>query len=165
MAEIILTRGYVAIVDDEDMPTLSQYRWRAMGKEPHIYAVTGDSDKRRGTKTILMHRLIMNAEDGFVVDHKDDNCLNNRRANLRVCSHRENITRGRENKSKSGFRGVSKQLLHDSYCVKVGGEYVGNFKTAEEAARAYDAAAVAKFGQFARTNEMLGNYDRMRGRR
>lgn len=160
MAIVELTRGYFATIDEADVSLIAGRKWRAVGKSPHIYAVTGHVYVPTGAREIYMHRLITDARENEVVDHVDDNGLNNRRGNLRVCTHGENVTRGRLNKSRTGFRGVQPQTLGPNFTATIAGIHLGSFTSAEAAAEAYDKAAIQRFGQFARTNRALGNFDR-----
>jgi hypothetical protein len=84
------------------------------------------------------------------IDHKDWNGLNNQRNNLRSASHSQNLGNGRFRRGISGFRGVA--AVGDRWRAYVAGIHLGTFATPEEAARAYDAAAIARFGEFATTN-------------
>jgi hypothetical protein len=162
MKEIPLTRGQVAIVDSADYEWLREFRWVAH-KSPHTdtwYAVykVGERDLRRN---VWMHRLIMNAPEGLTVDHKDGDGLHNWRDNLRLCPHWLNRGNSRKNsRNTSGFKGVhlDKRNGHWLAMIRVHGktQHIGCFLTPEEAAAAYDRTAVAGFGEFARTNAMLG---------
>ena len=99
MKKIKLTRGYAAIVDDEDYDRVSKIKWYTMGKEPHIYAASGHrtSKKRvaQGVKEtntfITLHRFIIEEKNGEIVDHINRNTLDNRKKNLRLCSQSENL--------------------------------------------------------------------------
>jgi hypothetical protein len=109
---------------------------------------------------MAMHRLLTRASAGVIVDHADMDGLNNRRANLRPCTKAENSQRRRSTSGKSPFKGVAFHRhsgLHHA-TINVAGRQVSlrYHKTAEDAARAYDAAAVAHFGAFALTNKELG---------
>lgn len=97
MKEIVLSQGKVALVSDEDYEELSKVKWSATENSAEYkegrtvekwYAVRfqrlQDSSKRQ---TIYMHRLIMNAPKGSIVDHIDGDGLNNVRTNLRVTTH------------------------------------------------------------------------------
>jgi len=86
---IPLSRGLFARVDPEDFEELSRYKWSASQSGKNFYAV-----RQEKGRTILMHRQIMAPPEGMIVDHINRNKLDNSRANLRVCSHREN-TRNR----------------------------------------------------------------------
>lgn len=69
MKEIKLSRGYSAIVDDDDFPELSRYKWHVQKGKNYIYAVRSITSKN----SMLMHRQIMNANQGQIVDHKNGN--------------------------------------------------------------------------------------------
>lgn len=75
---------YTYIIDTEDIPLLSNKKWRTVikGKQNSPYLVTGHAGKQ-GTGMIYFHRLVCgnpNAE----IDHIDRNTLDNRKSNLRV---------------------------------------------------------------------------------
>lgn len=84
--EIPLTRGYVAIVDDQDFDRLSQYKWQYSKRATSHYATTDI-----GHKKIYMHRMIMDAPDDMTVDHINGDGLDCRRVNMRLATHRQNV--------------------------------------------------------------------------
>lgn len=86
MKEIILTKGYVAQVDDEDYELLNRYKWYAKVNSTIYYAARGCGNPNNK----LMHRMIMNPPNDMVVDHLDGNGLNNQRYNLKVCTQSQN---------------------------------------------------------------------------
>ena len=145
---IPLTQGEVAMVDAEDYEELSRYKWYVTRHSGNKYAC------RRG-KTILMHRVIMKARKGMVVDHIDGNGLNNRRCNLRVCTRAQNACNRRPTGSRSGFRGVE-QKGNGRYVAVVGHQRkrnrAGVFSDPVEAARARDRLARQLHGEYAWLN-------------
>ena len=162
MRKISLTKGYVTLVDDDDYSVLSKYKWCACvaggRRYTRIYAYrrTGWKDGRY-TNMIYMHRQILGVTDKTVdVDHIDGNPLNNMRSNLRLATRSQNLANSRWRAGKAGFRGVtranSKSIRFVAQIGGVGKKYLGTFATAQEAAMAYDAAALEKFGEFARLN-------------
>jgi hypothetical protein len=170
MKEIPLTQGYIALVDDSDFDYLNQFKWSAVcdtrkdGTVRTVYAYR-NSPKHSGSPhhMIAMHRELMGVTDPKThVDHEDHWGINNQRCNLRVCSGTQNNGNQRKQSAKtSKFKGVHwvsdtsrkrnkrwrAQLKIMSRCV-----HLGTFLTQEEAARAYDAAAITYFGEFALTN-------------
>jgi hypothetical protein len=147
MKEIPLSRGLVAMVDDEDFSWLSQWSWVASkGSRGKYYAV-----RREGPLTILMHREILGEQAGPSTDHKFGDTLDNRRANLRPATQAKNCLNAVKRKNaKSRFKGVSAK--RDKWEARFRDERYGVYETQEDAARAYDRAAVAHDPEFALTN-------------
>lgn len=108
-----------------------------------------------------MHRLILNAKKGQVVDHADHNGLNNTRKNIRLCDHSENAWNGRKRVSgKHPYKGIAldKRPLTKPWqaVIVIRGKsvWLGRWSTAEEAALAYNRAAKRYFGKFALLNKL-----------
>lgn len=154
--EIPLTQGKVAIVDESDYSVVSQHKWYAdgpFGTYGTYYAVT---KVKRHTK-VYLHRLILGAHPHWNVDHINCDGLDNRRCNLRPCSQSENIQNARKHRdSLSAYKGVSRDWESRRWraVIKKNGRsfHLGRFVKEEEAARAYDEAALRLFGEFARLN-------------
>lgn len=104
-----------------------------------------------------MHRMILNAKNGDLVDHKNHNGLDNRRSNLRLCCNTKNHMNGQTHRdNQSGYKGVSMDKRRGNFRARIkhnGKEvWIGTFTTAKEAALAYNHAAVKYFGEFAKLN-------------
>lgn len=147
--EIPLTRGFVAIVDDDDYVVLSQHKW----------CFDGDYAMRRPTwkgKGIYMHRIIANAPADRLTDHINGNKLDNRRVNLRFATNKENVRNGHKRKGSSRYKGVHyfkrERTWQASITVNYKTVHLGYFKDEDAAGRAYDQAAQQYFGEFARLN-------------
>lgn len=150
MKNINVGQDLVAIVDDEDFERISQFDWIARKIEGKVYAV----------KMLYLHRVIMNAPAGMVVDHINGDSLDNRRSNLRLCTPAENArNRSKKKNSTSGFKGVSWNNMANKWQAQIMAngklKALGVFVEKEDAARAYDKAARELHGEFARTNFKL----------
>jgi hypothetical protein len=163
MKLIPLTRGKFAKVDDEDYDFLMQWKWYARLSDGNWYAT-------RTLKGIKMHRVIMNCPEDKLVDHKFGDTLDNQKTNLRICTQEQNA----QNRSKqvgnytSRYMGVYKHTAR--YFSKKSQEWIiysrwkaemtmnnkkkslGYFHTEEEAAIAFNTAALAHRGEFSKLN-------------
>jgi hypothetical protein len=147
---IQLSQGLDAIVDDEDYEVLRQWRWSVSEVKGYTrYAVRQDPDTRR---LVLMHRQIMEATKGKVVDHINGDGLDNRRGNLRLCTQAQNLAnRGRQkNKTLSRYKGVVPH--YNRWAARCNGKHVGMYACETAAALAYDRAAKNRYGDYARLN-------------
>jgi len=146
---IVLTNGMVAYVDAADYEEISKHSWRLVSG-----GYAGRYEKR---VPILMHRQIMDPPEGMVVDHIKGNRLDNTRANLRVCTPAENArNRAKPANATSRYIGVFYDTNHKKWAAATHLEgrrkFAGYFDDEEDAARAYDCAAVLYVGEFARLN-------------
>lgn len=144
-----LTRGKVAVVDRRDAALVDGRNWHAVKKCGLWYAAS-----RINYKIVYMHRWIMRPPPQMQIDHIDDDGLNNRRSNMRICTRFQNSLRRRRVNSSSGFRGVREHQGHWTATITLHGKriYLGFFKDKTVAAQAYDAAAREHYGDFARLN-------------
>lgn len=154
MKTLPLSRGMVAIVDDADFESVSQFKWYAF-KSRRVFYAARNVKRADGSKGIqFMHNfLIPSAEQ---VDHCDGDGLNNRRFNIRPCTHQQNRM-GRQRKAAgktSRYRGVR---LHEGRWqarIQIDRRQItlGRFPDERDAALAYDRAARELFGDFAAPN-------------
>lgn len=152
IATVSLTKGYSAVIDESDVPLISGRNWSALvsKRRKAIYAARVENGKM-----ILMHRLILGAPRGMDVDHIDQDGLNNRRLNIRVCSRSENCRNvGLRSDNKSGQKGVSlcKETSRWQAEIQANGSrtFLGYFDDVDEAASAYAEACRVIHGSFAR---------------
>ncbi len=158
MITIELTRGKVALIEDEDFERVSKFKWTSLynPKNKKWYARRAVGGRAKQI-TIYMHRFILNAPKGIQVDHINGDGLDNQKHNLRFATNAQNHQNQiRPVASKSGFKGVSFDKRRNKFYARIGHNQqttgLGYFQTAIEAARAYDEAAVKIHGEFARLN-------------
>ena len=159
MKSIFLTKNKVAFVDDEDYKWLSEWVWCAKESGGNkFYAV-----RRKSIQGfhVYMHKEIMKANKNQNVDHINGNTLDNRKDNLRICTHKQNLRNQKlSSANTSGYKGVSwnkrDKIWHAYIKVDQKRIHLGLFKNKINAAVAYNAAAEAYFGEFARLNEVGG---------
>lgn len=151
---IELAGGLKALIDPEEYERLSKFKWHVGGNKKcnTVYACS-----RNGKTRIKMHRLIMDAKKGEIVDHINGCGIDNRRANLRLCTHSQNMgNMQRMACGSSQFKGVSWDKVKKRWFAKITVNYkqiaLGRYKNEMDAARAYDLAAKKHFGSFAMVN-------------
>lgn len=144
-----LGNGGHALVDATDADRVLSRTWTRDDRPHTSYARSFDQATGR---TLYLHRFVLGDPEGEV-DHRNRNGLDNRRSNLRVCNRSLNNANHR---AREGFRGVSRDRRQDRWKARITVDYkehwLGGYATAEEAAKAYDAAAREHFGEFATLN-------------
>lgn len=164
MKYIVLSNGKKSKVDDDDFERLNFYKWTASkDKSGDIRPVRRISLGYKKSKLIQLHRLIIGAKEGEIVDHVNRNTLDNRKCNLRLCNKSQNgINRPANKNSGSGIKGVSWSKKDKRWTAhiskKIDGKYkqffIGNYPTKEAAAIAYNNKAEELFGEFAYINKL-----------
>ena len=168
-----LCGGYVTLVDEEDIPKLSKYNWyldeQNKGRGTGYYRV-----RTKIGSWVSMPRYLLGITDPKIqVDHINGNPLDNRRKNLRIATHGQNMHNSGKQKSINGkpctskykgvtlFRSRPHKGKYGTYeywraqiCVDGEMIYLGQHKTEEDAARVYNTEAIKHFGDFARLNEI-----------
>jgi len=168
-AIIHLTQNRHAVVDIGDYEKLSKYKWYYNPLSGTAFRVVLLKEWREnhivpfGTP-ISMHRQIMNSPEGRDIDHKNHFRLDNRRKNLRICTRSQNLGNQKPNKGRE-YKGVYKGTRQTkkkglvtywfaSIMCKKQYHFLGCFTNKQDAAKAYNKAAIKYFGEFAYLNEV-----------
>lgn len=135
MAQLQTSTGESVFIDDSDFEKLSKFKWYLSNG----YAISNEKRKK-------MHRIILDAKPGEIVDHVDRNKLNNTRSNLRIVSKEENIhNQKKRSNTKNRFKGVfyqKKLNLWQARCRMNHRDYfLGYFASEIAAAYAYNLKA------------------------
>jgi len=144
--------GYFMLVDSGDYDFIIQWKWK-LGRDGYARRTAKNGV---GWKNIKVHRLLLNAPIGVMVDHKNGNKLDNRRSNLRFCNKSQNTQNCPPRKNlKYGYKGIYKK--RENYFVasiQLNGNRINRygFRTPEEAAVGYNELAQKYFGEFANIN-------------
>lgn len=151
MVPLKTANGYEFFVDDEDCEHVKTRIWwycEGTVKESGQYGM------------ILSHFVLSINEDSVIVDHRDRNPLNNTKANLRVCTHMQNMwNRKTPSNNTTGVKGVSfhkrgKYFPWQMQITANGKRVTEYYPTLERAARAYNRLALQLHGEFASLNDL-----------
>lgn len=153
-------KGLAVDISDQDFPLVGHLPWHPHKGTNTWYAATNmEIDGKR--TTILMHRLIkatcLDDAPSLRVDHIDGNGLNNVRSNLRLATAGQNaMNSGKRPGSSSQHKGVYWHPKSGKWMAQIKvnrkAKHLGLFQTEEEAARAWDQAALAAWGEFTQLN-------------
>lgn len=154
MAFIILTQGFEAEVDDENLAILNKYKWHVKKCKNKHYAEA----YLGANKNIYMHRLLLNLTNSLIfADHIDGDGLNNKKSNLRVSTNTQN---SRNQKHKSGgtstYKGVHWDKARTKWMVRIridnNKRLTKRFVDEIDAAKWYDQQALLHHGEFSHLN-------------
>lgn len=151
--------GKFALVDNEDYEKVNQYKWHLnTWGYPIVHEhIKGSGRINAKQRTIWMHRVIMNAPDNMQVDHVNNNTLDNRKLNLRICTRQQNqFNLSRPKNNTSGYKGVYWLKINKRWMASISindkQKHLGCFSTKEEAAIEYNKAAKKHRGEYANLN-------------
>ena len=157
---IPLTKGKFAIVDVGDFAEINKHKWYTSQRGRFSYARRGDGIKHGNKTAIAMHREIMGHPKNMYIDHINHNGLDNRRANLRLATPKQNAWNNlpRKGNYSSKYKGVSWHKRDRKWYAKIvihgKAKHLGGFNDEKAAAAAYNSAAKKLFGEFACLNKI-----------
>ena len=140
--------NFAFTVDSEDVENIIKYYWHTVKGYPYCAEIK-----------MYLHQFLLKTSDGLQIDHKDQNPLNNRKNNLRKCTNAQNSRNSKIPKNnKSGYKGVSWHKASCKWRAQIGYNYkcipLGLYHCKDEAAKAYNEAAIKYFGEFASLNKI-----------
>lgn len=155
--KIYLDEGKWTILDTQDYYRYACFKWCIGGDKDNLYAVRGQLNGPVDMKMVRLHRLIMAAPKGLLVDHHNGDSLDNRRANLRLATNSQNqFNRRKRENTTSRFKGVYFHKVHRKWAaqITIRGKriFLGYFHSEIKAARTYDKTARKYHKEFARLN-------------
>lgn len=148
----IIIDGFTVSIDDEDYWMIEKWHW--MVRQLSKTAKRSYLIRKEHGKSILFHREVNKTPPGMVTDHIDHNTLNNKKSNLRTCTHGQNAcNRELMRVNTSGYKGVCRSDSKHGWRarIKVNHQeiYLGAYKTKQEAYEAYRKAAIEIHGEYA----------------
>lgn len=154
--EITTKDGTVFLIDKADFELVNAHKWHAsLRKDKKTKSIAGSVRIDGEKKVMFLHRFLLNPPKGLYVDHINRNPLDNRRSNLRICTHEENARNTTIHKDNTtGYKGIYPDQGKYSVVVMKDRKrfYGGWFADPVEAARKYDELALKHHGEFASLN-------------
>ena len=144
------------LVDAADQWALETYKWKVIRhttKTGNLFYAQTWID----VKMVYLHRFLMDPSPGQKVDHRNCNGLDNRRSNLRIATGSQNLANQRKRTGcSSQYKGVCWHKAGGWWRADIQINkrrlYLGHFASEENAAKAYDTAALTAWGKYARLN-------------
>lgn len=151
---IKLRNGKYALVDAQDYDSVSKINWAVFNKGNHhdVWDIRSSKSVNGKQVRITIAKVIMNPPKGMVVDHINGNALDNRRKNLRICTPIQNRFNRRKMPWKR-YKGIYYSPGIKRWQAEINNKYIGCYKTAKEAAMAYNEKAKVLHGEYANLNK------------
>jgi hypothetical protein len=152
---VINIRGYDVLIDNEDFDRIMEHNWYYTSnnpKRPYFSFSKRINGERHWTS---LHRFILDAPKGSVVDHISGDTLDNRKSNLRITDWTGNAqNHGIADNNTSGYRGVHFDKRKKRWKAVIyhneKGILLGHYPSKELASFVYEEAAKVIFGEYYR---------------
>lgn len=143
MNYVLASKKRKVLIDPEDFEKVYKYNWIGGKNNGPIFCPGVGS----------LARIIMDCPSDMLVDHKNNDKLDNRKSNLRICTYHQNNL-NRIPRGKSGYKGVSKQSNRWIAKIVIDRKIqtIGRYSSPELAAKAYDKRAKEVHGEYAYLN-------------
>lgn len=149
----VTSNGTKFYIDKEDLDVVQHFSWYI-----DEYGYIRTKDYSCGIQSIRLHRMVLHLEDPETkVDHINSNKVDNRKSNLRVCTQAENcMNRMMQSNNTSGYKGVCWKKGNNKWVARIRLNrkliHIGYFTNKEQAALAYNDAAIKYHGEYAKLN-------------
>ncbi|WP_174936735.1 HNH endonuclease [Burkholderia lata] len=154
MKEVPLSKGFVALVDDEDYAAISAFKWH-VDRDGYAIRCARDDNKPSGWTSVYMHRQIMGLVpgDGIECDHRDRNRWNNQRLNLRTATRYQNNRNSSKPRRIPTLKGAHWHKSNKKWGSNIGYhgklKHLGYYESEQEAHEVYCLWADMLHGEFA----------------
>lgn len=162
---LTLTQGKVALVDLDIFDQVSQWKWSAARTGKHRirwYAVRNTKNKDGNYRLLYLHHVVLPCPKGLMPDHINGDSLDYRRQNLLLATNQQNCANSERKGGairSSRYKGVHfhNNKWEATIRVNLVKKYLGRFSNEEDAAAAYNKAAILFFGEFSRINTIAAS--------
>lgn len=155
IAYIPLTQDKFSLVDWDLAASIENNNWHSIYDSGQYYAVRSVTVGKKKQLRIRLHTAIYGEKEGYTVDHKNGNGLDNRGCNLRhYSSTQQAMNRGIRKDNTTGFKGVHLKKSSNRFGARIVAEgrrlELGFFDTPQEAGEAYEKASIFWHGEYRR---------------
>jgi len=158
--KFLSTNGFEVIIDLTMKEKITKYKWWVLIRNNRPNSVYRSTRVQGKNKTIRISRELLGKTEGMVIDHINNNPLDNRISNLRFCTLAQNSQNRKSHIKK--YKGVYWQKADSIWIATIQRDnkkyHLGSFKTQIEASVAYNKAAIKLHGNYAKLNKIKAKH-------